>query len=113
MQMTVEPRDQYTILRLHGEFDTPFCDPFMKEVDELVDAGVGRVVLDMHMVKFINSTALGAVLRASKRLQRIEGRLTISRPSPFSRDVMEKVGMERAVPIFDSDEAAGEAELEA
>ncbi len=108
MRITVDPRDHYTILHLRGEFDTFYCGPFMKEVDSLIEAGVAHVVLNMRMVKFINSTALGAILRASKSLRAHDGRLAISRPSSFSRTVMERVGIERIVPVFDTDEAAGE-----
>jgi anti-sigma B factor antagonist len=108
MKITVEPRDQYTILHLRGEFDTFYCSLLIDEVNELIDAGVTHVVLNMRLVRFINSTALSAVLRSANRLRELDGRLTISRPSPFARSVMQKVGIERRVPFFDSDEAAGE-----
>ncbi len=108
MRITVEPRDPYTILHLRGEFDTFYCPLLQREIESLVEAGVVHVVLNMRMVKFVNSTALGAILRASKTLSGHGGRLAIARPSPFSRDVMERVGLERIVPLFDTDEAAGE-----
>jgi anti-anti-sigma factor len=108
MRLSVEPRDRYSILHLRGEFDTFYCPLLQKEIDSLVEAGVRHVVLNMRMVKFINSTALGAILRAAKSLQSGSGRLAIARPSKFSRDVMRKIGLERIVPVFESDEAAGE-----
>ena len=61
------------------------------------------------MVKFLNSTAMGAIIKASRLASKGGGQLGISRPSSFSREVMEKVGLDRLIPIFDTDEAAGEA----
>jgi anti-anti-sigma factor len=109
MQITVEPRDNDTILHLRGEFDTFYCPMLQKEIDGLVSAGVVNVVLNLRLVKFINSTALGAIIKASKILASNGGKLVISRPSAFCRDIIEKVGLDRVVPIFETDEAAAAA----
>ncbi len=111
MQVTVEPRDSFTILHLRGEFDTFYCPMLQKEIDGLIAAGVNRVALNLRLVKFINSTALGAIIKASKSLTSDGGKLVISRPSLFCRDIIEKVGLDRVVPVHDSDEAAGTALL--
>lgn len=106
MQITPEPADEATILHLRGEFDTFYCPMLQKEVDEQIAQGVHHVVLNLRLVKFINSTALGAIIKASKVLASHGGKLVISRPSAFCRDIMEKVGLDRVVPIHDTDEAA-------
>ena len=109
MQITVEPRETFTILHLRGEFDTFYVPRLQKEIDGLIAAGVVHVVLNLRLVKFINSTALGAIIKASKVLGVAHGKLVISRPSAFCRDIIEKVGLDRVVPIYDSDEEAGAA----
>lgn len=109
MQVTVEPRDSFTILHLRGEFDTFYCTLLQKEIDALIASGVNRVALNLRLVKFINSTALGAIIKASKILAANGGKLVIARPSVFCKDIMEKVGLDRVVPMFDTDEAAGAA----
>ena len=111
MQVTVEPRDSFTILHLRGEFDTFYCPLLQKEIEGLLAAGVNRVALNLRLVKFINSTALGAIIKSSKMLASGGGKLVISRPSLFCRDIIEKVGLDRVVPVHDSDEAAGSALL--
>src|SRR6185295_17846333 len=111
MQVTVEPRDNFTILHLRGEFDTFYCALLQKEIDGLIASGVNRVALNLRLVKFINSTALGAIIKASKILGANSGKMVISRPSVFCKDIIEKVGLDRVVPMFDTDEAAGAALL--
>ena len=112
MQITVEPRENFCVLHLRGEFDTFYCPALQKEIDSLVTAGGKHIALNLRLVKFINSTALGAIIKASKTLAAGDGKLVISRPSKFCRDIIEKVGLDRVVPIYDTDEEAGAALLE-
>ena len=109
MQITVEPGEAHAILHLKGEFDTFYCPALQKEIDSLISAGMVHLVLNLRLVKFINSTALGAIIKASKALASHDGKLVISRPSAFCRDIIEKVGLDRVVPVYDNDEAAVQA----
>ena len=111
MHIAVEPRDNYAILHLRGEFDTYYCPMLQSEVDELVKGGVHQAVLNLRLVKFINSTALGAIIKANKVLQTNGGKLVISRPSSFCKDIIEKVGLDRVVPVYGSDEEGAAALL--
>lgn len=106
MHITIEPGDSHAVLHLRGEFDTYYVPLLQDEIEALRRAGVTNVVLNLRLVKFINSTALGAILKASKALTAAGGRLVISRPSAFCRDILEKVGLDRVVPVFGSDEEA-------
>lgn len=106
MHISVEPRDDYAILHLRGEFDTYYVPALQEEIDGLLKAGMNRAVLNLRLVKFINSTALGAIIKASKQLAAEGGKLAISRPSKFCRDIIEKVGLDRVVAVHETDEAA-------
>jgi anti-anti-sigma factor len=111
MHISVEPRDDHAFLHLRGEFDTYYVPELQRELDALVKSGIVRVALNLRFVKFINSTALGAMIKASKMLAGKGGRLVVSRPSPFCRDIFGKVGLDRVIGVYDSDEEAAEALL--
>jgi anti-sigma B factor antagonist len=113
MHISVEPRDDYAILHLRGEFDTFYVPLLQEEIDALVKAGIVRVVLNLRLVKFINSTALGAMIKASKQLSSKGGKLVIERPSAFCRDIIQKVGLDRVIGVFDSDDEAAENLMQA
>ncbi len=113
MHIHVEHHDNYAILHLRGEFDTYYVKDLQQEIDELVKGGVFRAVLSLRLVKFINSTALGSIIKASKTLTAKGGKLVISRPSSFCREIIEKVGLDRVVPIFDDEEQAIQAAVSA
>jgi anti-anti-sigma factor len=106
MHITVEPRETYAILYLSGEFDTYYVPALQDEVQGLLKAEVTGAVLNLRLVKFINSTALGAIIKASKQFADAGGRLVIAHPSKFCRDILEKVGLDRVVPVYDTDEEA-------
>lgn len=112
MHINVEHHDRHATLHLRGEFDTYYVRHLQDEIDALVKAGVANAVLNLRMVRFINSTALGAIIKTSKQLTKAGGRLVIARPSNFCRTIIEKVGLDRVVPVFDSDEEAARAVLE-
>ncbi|MGK0300000.1 MAG: anti-anti-sigma factor [Planctomycetota bacterium] len=109
MKIDKSQYDDYATLTLKGEFDTFYCPALMAEVEDLLDRGVNHLILDMRLVKFINSTALGAVIKAHKRCRAEDGELVVAQPSPFVRDVMTKVGIDKLIVLHDDEAAATKA----
>lgn len=106
MKIDKSLHDDYAVLTLKGEFETFYCPALMQEVDSLVERGINHLVLDMRLVKFINSTALGAVIKAHKRCRAEGGDLVIAQPSPFVRDVINKVGIDKLITMHNTDQEA-------
>ena len=106
MRISVEPSGSHTILHLRGEFDTYYCSLLEQEVAKALEEGSANLILNLRLVKYINSTALGSILKASKTVGGKGGKLLISHPSKFCKDVLSKVGLDRIVPVHDSDEEA-------
>jgi anti-anti-sigma factor len=109
MHISVEHGDNFATIHLRGEFDTYYCKHLQDQIDALIKSGVTHVILNLRLVKFINSTALGAIIKASKSLSSKGGKLVLAKPSSFCREIIEKVGVDRVVPIFDEDEDAARA----
>jgi anti-anti-sigma factor len=106
MHINVEHGEDFATIHLRGEFDTYYVKHLQDEVEALIKSGVKRLILNLRLVKFINSTALGAIIKASKSVSAAGGKMVIARPSTFCRDIITKVGVDRVVPIHDSDEEA-------
>jgi anti-anti-sigma factor len=98
--------DDYATLTLKGEFDTFYCPKLQEEVESLLASGMAHIVLNLRLVKFINSTALGAIIKAFKRCKAEGGQLVLAQPSAFARDIINKLGINKLVPMFDDDEGA-------
>jgi anti-anti-sigma factor len=113
MHINVEHGEDFATIHLRGEFDTYYVKHLQDEVDALTKSGVKRLVLNLRLVKFINSTALGAIIKVSKTVSALGGKMVIARPSSFCREIITKVGVDRVVPIFDTDEQAHAALFDA
>ncbi len=103
--------ENHVELRLRGEFDTFYAPKLQELVDEILSEGYLFAILNLRKVRFINSTALGAIIKAYKRFKAEGGDLVIAQPSPFCKSVLNKLGIDRIVPTFDTNEEA-EAFLE-
>ncbi len=112
MNIDIQHADQYAVLRLSGDFESYAVGDFLAAVAEAREKDVSLVVLNLRKVKFINSTAIGAVLRARKELKAAGGGLAAARSSAFVREVFEKLGLESVVPFHEHEEDAIEALLE-
>lgn len=106
MKIDKAVHDDYCVLTLKGEFDTFYVPSLQEEVDGLLEDGIAHIVLNLRLVKFINSTALGAIIKSHKLCRAASGDLVIAQPSAFVRDIVGKVGIDQLVPVFDDEEAA-------
>ncbi len=98
--------ENFAELRLRGEFDTFYAPKLQEETEHLIASGFLFAMLNLRLVKFINSTALGAIIKAHKRFRAEGGELVLCQPSPFCRDVIQKLGIDRVVPMFDDFDSA-------
>ncbi|KAA3610789.1 MAG: anti-sigma factor antagonist [Planctomycetota bacterium] len=103
----IEPR--YAVLSLAGDFETYAVSEFLDAVQQARQAGRIHLILNMRRVKFMNTTAIGAVLRARKELSAAGGGLAMAPTSGFVRDVFKKLGLDSVIPHYENAEEAARA----
>lgn len=87
------------LVALAGELDLYSADAFRGALDEALEDGATRLVIDLSEVDFIDSVALGVLANAMKRLRTAGGGLAvISRNQQIVR-VFEITGLDRLVVI--------------
>jgi anti-sigma B factor antagonist len=106
MKVLKENLSGIVVLTLKGEFDSFVTNAFSNEIAKVIADGVHRIVLNMRLVKFVNSTALGAMIKARKQCRASGGDLVVSQPSSAVREAMESLGLDRLFSTFDEDEKA-------
>ena len=106
MKIDKSLQDEYAVLTLRGEFDTFNVPGLQGEAESLLDRGVHHIVLNMRLVKFINSTALGCIIKIQKLCKAENGDLVIAHPSSFVRDITSKLGIDRVIQVFDDEDLA-------
>ena len=92
-----------------GRFDQHARQDFKWRIDHAISQGYRFVVLNMVAVSFIDSAALGWLVIAQRRFQRIGGKLGIIAPMGFVRDILELTEIHEWIPIFQSEDEAWKA----
>ena len=85
--------------------DADTAAEFARQLEPLAARG-DRLLLDLAEVAFVDSTGLGAILRAIRKLADDGVGTRICRPARAVRTVMRMVGMHRVVPVYDTLEEA-------
>jgi anti-sigma B factor antagonist len=100
----LEPHRETIVVAAQGEIDMVSAPQLGRQLDELLDAGFRRMVLDLRGVTFIDSTGLRAILEADAASRRagVEFAL-VHGPEPMQR-IFELTGTEAALHFIDVQE---------
>jgi anti-anti-sigma factor len=94
------------VLRAFGELDVVTAPALRARLNEAIDAGVSRVVIDLGGVTFMDSVALASVVHAKKRLG-LRGRMALAvAPRSYVLLVLQGSGL---TSVLDCVDTAGEA----
>jgi anti-sigma B factor antagonist len=106
MRLEKKRYDDIVILKFTGEFDTFNLPAFSERIDRMVSGGDVSFVLDLHLLKFINSAALGYLIKTAKSVRERKGEVVIARPSRFLQKTLVTLGLENVFKIFPTVEDA-------
>ena len=95
-----------TLLAFTGEFDASNLPTISEKLDNLIETGVKKLVLNLRLLKFINSSALGYLIKTRKRLAELDGDLVIAQPSKFFQSTITTLGIDQIFKIFPVNEEA-------
>jgi anti-sigma B factor antagonist len=100
------PTSGTAILAVHGEADLHSAPELKERLRAAIDGGATVVVVDLTETDFVDSTSLGVLLGATKRLREREGeiRLVVSRPE--LRRIFEITLLDRVFQLHDTREEA-------
>jgi anti-sigma B factor antagonist len=105
--LKVEERGDVAVLAVSGEVDVATVPRLREQLHGLVASGTPRIVVDLDAVDFLDSTGLGVLVGALKRVRANGGELALVCTAPRIRKVFEVTGLTKVFALFDSvDEAA-------
>lgn len=102
----VTEHDGCTVVAVRGEVDLATAPALKSRLLELVSAGVTEIVVDLTATDFLDSTGLGAVVAAYKRVRAHDGHLKLVATAARVKRVFEITNLNRVVPICGSIEEA-------
>jgi anti-sigma B factor antagonist len=104
--LDVTERDGCAVLAVAGEVDVATVPRLREQLHGLVAAGNNCIVVDLDSVDFLDSTGLGVLVGALKRVRANDGSLGLVCTQARIRKVFEITGLTKVFALFDSvDEA--------
>ncbi len=94
------------VVRLEGSCDLATAPKLRQALHSLAGADVTEVFLDVRELQFIDSTGLGVVLGAMRRLRETGGTLRIAGAQGIVRRVLEITDLDKVIPLVDDTPAA-------
>ena len=106
MKIDQTTEDGITILYISEEFDASGLPTLDDHVERLATDAETRFVINLRGLRFIDSTALGWLVKTAKALKRMEGELVLAEPSEYFRKVIRAFGIDMILNIFPTNEEA-------
>jgi anti-sigma B factor antagonist len=88
------------VVRLTGELNSETADYFFGCMDELIDAGTRRMIIDCRDLKFVSSMGLAMMLGAHHRLAKHGGDVKLAYVESAVAKVLETVRLDRVLDIY-------------
>jgi anti-sigma B factor antagonist len=98
--------DKTQVVDVSGEVDLYSAPDLKKHVIGAIEGGKTNIVVDLSKASFIDSTTLGVLVGARKRLRTHGGALAVVCPDPDQLGLFEMTGLDRVFSIHPDRAAA-------
>ena len=94
------------VVAVRGEIDLFTAPELKQKLTDAIEGGKTRIVVDLTDTTFIDSTTLGVLVGARKRLREQDGTLAVVCPDPDKVGLFEMTGLDRVFAIHSDRSAA-------
>ncbi len=77
------------------------------EIFNLIDLGINNIVIDLSKVKYIDSSGLGVLISALKKLKQIGGKLILLAPTKEIQEILKLTNLSKVFLIVGSMDDVG------
>ncbi len=102
--ITIEDEARCAVVTLRGELDAHDAPRLKTDFGRAIEEGAGlapapRVVLDLTGVAFLDSTVLGTIVGAVRRIREGDGELVVVLPETPARRIFEITGLDQVLSV--------------
>ena len=109
MEIIEEKRDGIHIFKLNGRLDSNTSQGFETAIFQAIADGSKKIVIDFKDLDYISSAGLRVILKATKAVNREEGKILLCAMQDYVKEVFEIAGFDSFLPIVTTmDEALKE-----
>ena len=100
--MDVAERDGFAVIVVTGSVDLITAPKLRERISDVVADGHLRLVVDLRKTDFLDSTGLGALVGALKRLRLKDGEIRVVCAAGHVRKVFEITRLDQVFPLYDT-----------
>ena len=97
--METRSSGEVRIVTLVPRFDAYSAKEVEGEISSIIDSGEVKLVCDFSQTDYISSAGLRVLLKAAKKLQRLNGNIALCSLKPYVKEVFEIAGFDSFLPI--------------
>ncbi|MFQ5822655.1 MAG: STAS domain-containing protein [bacterium] len=98
-----------TIVEIEGEVDLYSSPNLRKRLIKLTDVETGTIIVDLSMVKYMDSSGVATLVEALQKVEKYGGKLKIANLQTGVKDVFELSRLDKVFDIYDTVDDAKEA----
>jgi anti-sigma B factor antagonist len=107
MQLAFDVRDDVTVVHVQeAKLTYPVLSSFFSEVQQRVEDGARKVVVDLQDVGYLDSASIGCLMDIHRLLQEKEGALRLAGLQPRVETMISMTGVHKIVPLHRDEEEA-------
>lgn len=101
-----EQANDVHVIAVSGEVDIFTAPELKRAMTAAMDAGARSVVIDLSETRFLDSTGLGVLIGAVKRLRLVDGRMLIVNHEPSTAKTFAITGLDQIFEIVETRDEA-------
>jgi len=109
MEIIKSAKGSIAILYLKGRFDAHEVEPVHKWIQEQIDKGNVKIIVNLEGVNFVDSTALSTLVRGLKHCREQNGDLHLCCLQQPVRVIFELTRLDKAFDIYATEDEAGKS----
>src|SRR2546423_1529591 len=98
--------NRVTVLAPKGQLTISTVVPFRESLEQLIQSGVNRVVVDLGEVTFMDTLGMAAIISGMKQTRERNGELRVARPTEVVRLTLTVTALSRVLRSYDTVEDA-------
>ena len=100
MNVRTRKEGPWTVIEVDGEIDAHTAPGLKEAIGGSIDHGERKIVVDLEGVSFMDSTGLGVLVSALKRIEHEDGKLRVASASRPILRVMQITGLDKIMPLY-------------
>jgi anti-sigma B factor antagonist len=106
MEIAEKAVDDISILGISGRLDAKSSKTVESALNNLINGGRTKIVVDLASVEYISSVGLRVLLASLKKMSQTQSLLILSSMQPFVKDIFKVAGFDRLFTVCATPEEA-------